>query len=169
MNTFKIFCSVFFCLALVSACGQVTPEQMAELDRQSAGRSQANPSGSPTTSSTIKSIQYDSRGSVDILYSITPTGSVYTFNITRVTGSTVAKTATLNATENPELYALLKGIFEAKVTATSRAECSDCMGWNTLLISRQDGSATLYNYPTLNNTTVTTPFEKLNQYLIGRF
>jgi|GEM_PF-2646147 len=153
-----------FCLTTLSACGQLSKDQWRQLE-QSDSQKQAQ-----TSASEISSLQVDSRGSIDVQYLVSydAPSQAYHFNVTRALGTTVTKTVSLGAADSTTLYPLLQGLFSGKITLQSRVQCTDCNGWNTLTINRKDASIQIYNYPLLQNTSLSNPLDQLNQFVLNR-
>jgi hypothetical protein len=152
-----------FCLTLMNACGQLTPEQWAQLNGNSGGSSDNR------QTSKITSMQTDYRSSVDLLYftNYIETSRTYGFTVTRANGILTSKAVTLNASDSPALFQFLQDLYSGKISIVSRATCTDCIGSSSISITRADASMVLYQFPQVSSASTPSPLDELNRYILN--
>lgn len=133
----------FIALILASACGELSPDKVAEIERNNNN----NPSRIDPTALTVSSLQVNSVESQDLLYVATYEVStrLFSFLVRRANQAVVNKTVLLASNNAPEIYSALSQIFTGKRSLQS----NPCGSASVALVTGLNGGTLSYSCPSM--------------------
>ena len=149
----------------VSACGPLTPEQMAKIARDEANNKSA--SNALLADGSANSVSYDSKGTLDIQYLIQRSGTTkITFTLTRYLQLQKIETLTLNQADDSALFSFIANLMAGKTTLVG----TTCKGTSSdsLSFAYAAGKSVQYTCPTaVDSFSPALGISSITQYVLN--